>query len=298
VHISQLANRYVKSPHDVVSVGDVVTVWVMGVDQERKRVSLTMVKPGTERQRGQQGAGARRGGPGGPGEPREGDRGNRGQGQGRRGSGAGPGAARPPRPAGSALTSPPVGSPSVAVLAESSGGRRPERDRGAPAPGQGGPRFSDNRGQGSGPPGHGGGPPRPPGQQGQGHDSGPQGRGGPRGPYPGQGSGDRFSRQDRGPNPRPQTRPSRPSPPPPPLSKDALAGNVPLRTFGQLKQLWEAKVDPKDEVAPGSGGDAPQPLPKADHGSADAAAPQQHGSDAANPASTAPAETDPQGSSD
>ena len=51
VHISQLANRYVKSPHDVVSVGDVVTVWVMGVDQERKRVSLTMVKPGTERHR-------------------------------------------------------------------------------------------------------------------------------------------------------------------------------------------------------------------------------------------------------
>ena len=32
VHISQLANRYVKSPHDVVSVGDVVDVWVMGVD--------------------------------------------------------------------------------------------------------------------------------------------------------------------------------------------------------------------------------------------------------------------------
>ena len=52
VHISQLANRYVKSPHDMVSVGDVVTVWVMGVDHERKRVSLTMVKPGTERQRG------------------------------------------------------------------------------------------------------------------------------------------------------------------------------------------------------------------------------------------------------
>ena len=60
VHISQLANRYVKSPHDVVSVGDVVTVWVMGVNQERKRVSLTMVKPGTERQRGPQGN-ARRG---------------------------------------------------------------------------------------------------------------------------------------------------------------------------------------------------------------------------------------------
>jgi protein Tex len=283
----------VKSPHDVVSVGDVVTVWVMGVDQERKRVSLTMVKPGTERQRGQQGAGARRG-PGGPGEPREGDRGNRGQGQGRRGGGGPTGGARPPRPAGSALTSPPVGSPSVAILAETPAARRPERDRGGPAAGPGGPRFSDNRGQGSGPSGHGGGPPRQ-GQQVQGHDSGPQGRGGPRGPYPGQGSGDR--RQDRGPNPRPPGRPSRPSPPPPPLSKDALAGNVPLRTFGQLKQLWEAKVEPKDESAPGVGGEMPQSLHAADHGSADAAPPPQDGSEAPNPASAAPAETDSQAAS-
>src|SRR4028119_2134056 len=54
VHISQLANRYIKSPHDVVSVGDVVTAWVMGVDGERKRVSLTMVKPGTARPGGAQ----------------------------------------------------------------------------------------------------------------------------------------------------------------------------------------------------------------------------------------------------
>ncbi len=286
VHISQLANRYVKSPHDVVSVGDVVTVWVMGVDQERKRVSLTMVKPGTERQRGQQGAGARRG-PGGPGEPREDDRGNRGQGQGRRG---GAGGARPPRPAGSALTSPPVGSPSVAVLAESPSGRRPERDRGGPAQGPGGSRFSDNRGQSSGPPGQGTGPPRH-GQPGQSHDSGPQGRGGPRGPYPGQGPGDR--RQDRGPNPRPPGRPSRPSPPPPPLSKDALAGNVPLRTFGQLKQLWEAKVDPKDELVPGSGGATPEALPRAEHGSAEGPVSPQHESEPANTASAAAAETEP-----
>src|SRR5207302_7800753 len=52
VHISQMANRYIKNPYEVVSVGDVVTVWVMGVDKERKRVSLTMVQPGTERPRG------------------------------------------------------------------------------------------------------------------------------------------------------------------------------------------------------------------------------------------------------
>jgi len=45
VHISQLANRYIKTPHDVVSVGDIVTVWVMGVDRDRKRVSLTMIPP-------------------------------------------------------------------------------------------------------------------------------------------------------------------------------------------------------------------------------------------------------------
>jgi transcriptional accessory protein Tex/SPT6 len=50
VHISQIANRYVKNPYDVVAVGDVVTVWVLSVDQGRRRVSLTMIKPGTPRQ--------------------------------------------------------------------------------------------------------------------------------------------------------------------------------------------------------------------------------------------------------
>ncbi len=49
VHISQMANRYIKSPYDVVAVGDVVTVWVLSVDYTRRRVSLTMIKPGTER---------------------------------------------------------------------------------------------------------------------------------------------------------------------------------------------------------------------------------------------------------
>lgn len=49
VHISQLANRYIKSPYEVVAVNDVVNVWVMTVDMERRRVSLTMIPPGTER---------------------------------------------------------------------------------------------------------------------------------------------------------------------------------------------------------------------------------------------------------
>jgi len=49
VHISQMANRYIKSPYDVIAVGDVVSVWVMAVDAERKRVSLSMIQPGQER---------------------------------------------------------------------------------------------------------------------------------------------------------------------------------------------------------------------------------------------------------
>jgi len=49
VHISQMANRYIKNPYDVVAVGDPVTVWVLTVDKDRRRVSLTMIKPGTER---------------------------------------------------------------------------------------------------------------------------------------------------------------------------------------------------------------------------------------------------------
>ncbi|HZJ83745.1 MAG TPA: Tex family protein, partial [Clostridia bacterium] len=42
VHISQLTNRYVKHPMDVVQVGDIVRVKVIGVDTQRNRVSLTM----------------------------------------------------------------------------------------------------------------------------------------------------------------------------------------------------------------------------------------------------------------
>ena len=44
VHISKLANRFVKHPSDVVRVGDNVTVWVEKVDRDRKKISLTMVK--------------------------------------------------------------------------------------------------------------------------------------------------------------------------------------------------------------------------------------------------------------
>ena len=44
VHISKLANRFVKHPSDVVRVGDTVKVWVEKVDRDRKKISLTMVQ--------------------------------------------------------------------------------------------------------------------------------------------------------------------------------------------------------------------------------------------------------------
>lgn len=44
VHISKMADHYVKHPMDIASVGDVVTVWVEQVDVEKGRISLTMVQ--------------------------------------------------------------------------------------------------------------------------------------------------------------------------------------------------------------------------------------------------------------
>ncbi|MBB3171086.1 Tex family protein [Parvibacter caecicola] len=45
VHISKMADGFVKHPMDVVSVGDTVTVWVEAVDKDRGRISLSMVEP-------------------------------------------------------------------------------------------------------------------------------------------------------------------------------------------------------------------------------------------------------------
>ena len=42
VHISELSNRYIKNPSEVVSVGDVVKVRVIGIDKEKQKVSLSM----------------------------------------------------------------------------------------------------------------------------------------------------------------------------------------------------------------------------------------------------------------
>ncbi len=49
VHISELADRFVKDPREVVKVGDVVKVRVKEVDAERKRIALTMRSGAVER---------------------------------------------------------------------------------------------------------------------------------------------------------------------------------------------------------------------------------------------------------
>ncbi len=236
VHISQLANRYIKSPHDVVSVGDVVSVWVMGVDGERKRVSLTMVKPGTERPRGERASG--------------GGGGRRAQGEGAEGRGG----ERRPRPGGpgrgqgreqgtpSNLTSPPVGTPAGTPPPAQGEGPPPRR----PEPPRTGGRESNFRPASGGGQGRGG--PRP-----GGYSGGGGGGGGNRGGGPPQG---RFE-------PRPPAtvvppKPAKPAPPPPPLKKEEMTGSVPLRSFGQLKQLFETRKDePKGEA-----GEAPAASPE------------------------------------
>ncbi len=234
VHISQLANRYIKSPHDVVSVGDVVTIWVMGVDGERKRVSLTMVKPGTERPRAERGC-APRGG-----QATSGAR----KGKGQAASGvpaAGPG--RGPRremASPSNLTSPAGRDPAPAP----GGGRGPAPATRPPRPRRG-PReqLPAGRGRWSR---------RTPARAGRAGLA--AWRGGPARVPDGRNALNR---------PGVPPKPAKPLPPPPPLSKDALAGSVPLRSFGQLKQLWQAKDD--DGPEPGGESSAPpaiEPTPE------------------------------------
>ncbi len=45
VHISQITNRFIKHPSEVLKVGQVVTVWVLSVDEKKGRIALTMKNP-------------------------------------------------------------------------------------------------------------------------------------------------------------------------------------------------------------------------------------------------------------
>lgn len=45
VHISQISDKFIRHPSEVLKVGQIVTVWVLSVDTVKKRISLTMKKP-------------------------------------------------------------------------------------------------------------------------------------------------------------------------------------------------------------------------------------------------------------
>ncbi len=135
VHISQMANKYIKSPYDVASVNDIVTVWVLKIDKDTNHVSLTMIQPGTERKPAERRPPARR----------EGEREGEGRGQ-APACAAWPGwsatawswwsadARRGPTTRGAGAPRPDQGQ------RQYQGGGRPPRGRGGPPPrGQGGP---------------------------------------------------------------------------------------------------------------------------------------------------------------
>lgn len=48
VHVSRMSKKFIKDPRQVVSVGDIVTVWVYEVDLDRQRIQLTMLPPQNE----------------------------------------------------------------------------------------------------------------------------------------------------------------------------------------------------------------------------------------------------------
>lgn len=149
VHISQMANRYIKNPYDVVSVGDVVVVWVMTVDQERRRVSLTMIPPGTERKPPERRAERPPRGERPPRRPdQQGQPPQEGQQQGQR-----PPRRPPPRqaPVGAGGDRPPP-----------RGDRPPFRGQRPPRPGQGPPQTGDAPAAQGAPQGRAPLPPRPP----------------------------------------------------------------------------------------------------------------------------------------
>ncbi len=48
IHVSRISDSYVEDLHEAIQVGDVVTAWVTGIDEKRKRVALSAVSPQRE----------------------------------------------------------------------------------------------------------------------------------------------------------------------------------------------------------------------------------------------------------
>jgi len=258
VHISQMANRYIKSPYDVVSVGDVIIVWVMEVKAGEKKISLSMIPPGQERGRGgppQQQRGDQRDQRGDQrdqrGDQRGDQRDNRGEQRGDRGQGpGGPPQQQQPQQQGDR---PQFGG----------GQQREERPAFAPRGDRPGfqPRGGQGQGQGQGQQGQGGN--RFGGGPGNRGPGGPGGGRGPGGPPPRQGVGGPVQQPPGGIAPQSGVTPPAPpvQPPPPPkkppgkpkplpnLSAEKKSGKSALNTFAELAAFFK-KEEPKPEPKP------------------------------------------------
>ena len=228
VHVSRLADRFIRDPHEVVAVGDIVKVWVMEVDKERRRVSLTMVRPGSERPRrpARGEGGDSQQDQAGQDQARPGPDSERAAGRSSAARRPGPAGRTPRRPAestgrstGSTGRRPQGGRPQGGVRKAASA-RRPAlkaAGRSMPAAPQQGGAPQGEGGPGGKPRedrrGYGGPPPRRPRPQG-----------------PGQGRPHEFK-----PKPKPLI----------PITDAMKKGKEPMRTFGDLMQFFEAKTDDK-----------------------------------------------------
>ena len=225
VHISQMANRYIKSPYDVVSVGDVVSVWVMEVKPGEKKISLSMIAPGQERRPQEQGG--RSFGPG-----------NEGQGRGDRGPRGGrPQPAEPPRERPPLPPRPAQGQGDRPAF-QPRGDRPAFQPRQGQGQGQGGNRFG---GRGPGP----GGPPR----QGPGAlaPSGPPAGATPPAPPPPV-------------QPSPPRAPAKPKAVPQ-VTQEQVTGKKPVFDFGSLAAVFKKRNEQPAPPAPPPEAKVEEPKP-------------------------------------
>ena len=206
IHVSRLAPGYVEDPHQFVQIGDLIRVWVVSIDRDKKRISLSAIAPGTEisQQRAPRGQ-------------MNDDRAQAGRG----------GNTRAPR--------------GGAPAGDSRGPRRAEGGSRDGGPRFSGPRDGGNRDGGNRDGGNRGGPPRS-GGSGRGDNyrgSGGRGRGPDRSNRADEQSADRQETQSIS---KPKV--DRPSKPAPKLTEAMQKGREPLRSFSDLMQFYQTQKDP------------------------------------------------------
>jgi predicted RNA-binding protein with RPS1 domain len=217
VHVSRLSREFVEDPQEVVQIGDLIQVWVLHVDLEKRRIALSALPPGVEQ--------ARR--PGSFDSPRDDNRregrydgNNRDQAQGGRfggGTRASDNRAGGNRAGSQTPSQQPGGQPSQ--------GQRPATG------------FGGNRGTGQGA----GGPGRSGQGSGQGSGAGRGGQGGGNRQGYGRGNPSRDRSDSRDEVRAFNKKQDKPAKPAPPISNAMKEGKEPMRSFSDLIQFMQPK---------------------------------------------------------